>query len=103
MARFIIADLSDAKVVLQELERIVPSLPSVPVQPIVQAHTDTSDVIVDFVGRLNFLEQLYVYPDITDVQANLHSIIIQPAGAPLTEIQAKRLQFLEQVRQITHR
>jgi uncharacterized protein YjbI with pentapeptide repeats len=102
MARFVIADITDAKVVLQELERIVPGLPSVPVQPIVQAHTDVSVVIIDFVGRLNFLEQLYVYRDLADVQANLHSKIIQPAEAQLTEIHAKRLQFLEQIRQITY-
>jgi uncharacterized protein YjbI with pentapeptide repeats len=103
MARFVIADITDAKVVLQELERIIPSLPSVSVQPIVQSNTDIHAVIIDSIGRQNFLEQLYVYQDIADVKANLYSKIIQPAEAQLTEIQAKRLQFLEQVRQITHR
>jgi hypothetical protein len=103
MARFVIADITDAKVVLQELERIVPNLPSVPVQPIVQSNTDISAVISDFVGHPSFLEQLYPYRDIADVKANLHSKIIQPAEAQLTEIHTKRLQFLEQVRQITHR
>jgi len=39
MARFTIADISDARSILQELRAVLPELPSVPVQPIITSYT----------------------------------------------------------------
>lgn len=52
IAKFILADVSDAKIVIQELHRIVPKFPSIPVQPICHVDHDIN-VIID---------ELNVYP-----------------------------------------
>jgi hypothetical protein len=55
MAKFIIADISDAKSVLQELRAIVPDLPSVPVQPIILATQEEPGMFDFYRNRPSFL------------------------------------------------
>ena len=55
MARFVIADISDAKAVLQELRAIVPDLPSVPVQPIILKMQEEPGMFDFYRNRPSFL------------------------------------------------
>ena len=49
LARFVIADVTDAKSVLQELQAVVPFNPSVPVQPLILV-TQEEPGMFDFFG-----------------------------------------------------
>jgi hypothetical protein len=57
MSRFVIADISDAKSVLQELRAIVPDLPSVPVQPIMLAVQEEPGMFDFYRNFRSFLER----------------------------------------------
>ena len=60
MARFVIADLTDAKSILQELQAIVPNNPSVPVQPPLLASQEEPGMF-DFIQRFPWVLETYRY------------------------------------------
>jgi Pentapeptide repeats (8 copies) len=74
MARFVIADLTDAKSVLQELQAIVPNNPSVPVQPILLASQEEPGMF-DFIRRFPWVLETYRYHSLGEVLAALEEII----------------------------
>jgi hypothetical protein len=79
MARFVVADITDAKVVLQELERIVPSLPSVPVQPIQQRNTRGTIIIDDDYRPYPWFLPTVYYQANKSLAGSSMDNIIQPA------------------------
>ena len=78
MARFIIADISDAKSVLQELRTIVPNLPSVPVQPIIVATQEEPGMFDFYHGMSRFLK-VHRYDNQEQLIADLGERVILPA------------------------
>jgi uncharacterized protein YjbI with pentapeptide repeats len=85
MARFIIADLSDARSIPQELQRIIPDLPSVPVKPLLQGSAEEYSMFEHF-KSYSWVLPPYRYKSTKEVIASLTKKVIAPA-----ELKAKRL------------
>jgi hypothetical protein len=85
MARFIIADITDAKSIPQELQAIVPNLPSVPVQPLVLTSEYEYGMFEHF-KRYPWVLEAYRYDDPDEVLSSLEAKIISPAEAKAREL-----------------
>jgi hypothetical protein len=80
MARFVIADISDAKSVLQELRAIVPDNPSVPVQTIIDA-AQVEPGMFDFFKKFRSFLKVYRYRNPGQLLADLDKRVIAPPEA----------------------
>jgi len=80
MARFVIADITDAKSIPQELMRIVPALPSVPVQPLLLDSQKEHGMFEHF-RRFPWVLEPYLYDDEDGLLAALAEKVIGPAEA----------------------
>jgi hypothetical protein len=79
MARFIIADITDARSIPQELTTIVPALPSVPVQPI-QLVSQREYGLFEHFKRFPWVYEVRYYSDVSDA-ANIVDDTIATAMA----------------------
>jgi hypothetical protein len=62
MARLVVADLTDARSVLQELQALVPTNPSVPIQPLI-LNSQTEPGMFDFFRMYPWVLGPYLYED----------------------------------------
>jgi hypothetical protein len=87
MARFVVADISDAKSVLQELRAIVPDLPSVPVQPIILAMQEEPGMFDFYRNRPSFLS-VHRYTSQELLIAELGERVIRPAELKVLDLRS---------------
>lgn len=85
MSRFIVADITDARSIPQELERIVPNLPSVPVKPILHATASEYGMFEHF-KRYHWVLAMYCYAGEDEVVANIEKEIIAPCEVKALEM-----------------
>jgi hypothetical protein len=88
MARFVIADITDAKSIPQELMIIVPHLPSVPVQPLILESKKEYGMVEHFT-RFPWVLPVYHYTDHASLLQSLKENVIDPAEQKAQEL-AKR-------------
>jgi hypothetical protein len=86
MARFVIADVTDAKAVLQELRAIVPDLASVPVQSIILTTQEEPGMFDFYRNRPSFLKPVHRYADQEQLLADLGDKVIRPAELKVLEL-----------------
>ena len=77
MARFVIADLTDAKSIPQELSHIIPFLPSVPIRPIIVKGEDAYSMFEHW-EKYESVLPVYEYKDQQQLIGDIESAILKP-------------------------
>ena len=89
IAKFVIADITDAKSIPQELQRIIPGLPSLPIQPLLLSAQAEYALFSDLLDYPWVLEP-FVYESPHKLIDALAGKVIEPAMAKAKEIEARR-------------
>jgi hypothetical protein len=84
ISKFIIADITDARSISAELECIVPQLPSVPIQPLIN-NSDYEYGLFNHIMRFPWVLEPYRYRDQGELLDSIDQIIAN-AEAKLNEI-----------------
>jgi hypothetical protein len=85
MAKFVIADISEAKSIPQELKGIVEALPSVPVQPILH-ESGYEYGMFDHIKRYPWVLEPYRYNSADEIISSISERIIKPAEIKANEV-----------------
>jgi len=94
MVRFVIADITDAKSIPLELQKIVPSLPGLPVQPIILESQYEFAMFRDLMDY-PWMLQVHRYASAETLLAELDQAVIAPATEKAKEI-AERRKLIDQ-------
>jgi hypothetical protein len=85
MARFVIADITNARSIPAELESIVPQLPSVPIQPLI-LNSDYEYGLFEHIKRYPWVLEPFRYESQKDLLASLQEKVIATAEAKVIEL-----------------
>jgi len=92
MSQFVIADITDAKSIPQELQKIVPNLPSLPIRPIILKGQFEYGMFKDLAGYYSFLPP-FRYESLDHLIKNINSEVIDPALLRANDIASRRRDF----------
>lgn len=85
MARFVVADLTDPRCIPQELQKIVPQLPSLPVQPIIHDSQEPWGMF-PHLKRYPWVLPPYSYNSMEQLMEALAEHVIAPAVRKAEEL-----------------
>lgn len=88
MARFIVADLSEAASIPKELEAFVPDL-AVPVQPLLAGSGEPYSMFRDY-WKYDWVLPVYRYNDVDSLLASLKEHVIEPAENKVLDLRLRR-------------
>ena len=84
MSNFIVADITEARSIPQELSQLIPFLPSVPVQPLLLKGR-RKYAMFEHWTRYPWVLAVYEYEGLDDIQSEIAEKVIAPAERKLAE------------------